>query len=133
MDVKSKLNAEDIFVLASQAHQVYYAPNISNTKSSWYTVLTTKSRQVDETTSPKEEKGPDDDALQNAVSNVSSSHFESVIICDPSNFFIDLGMFENDFAKNYNVEDDGENDDEDESEEDHENEDEEDEQNDDVE
>ena len=67
------------------------------------------------------------------MSNVSLSHFESVIICDPSNFFIDLGMFENDFAKNYNVEDDGENDDEDESEEDHENEDEEDEQNDDVE
>ncbi|KAL8101416.1 hypothetical protein AgCh_033342 [Apium graveolens] len=34
VDVKSKLRAEDVFVLASHAHQVYYAPSITNPKSS---------------------------------------------------------------------------------------------------
>ena len=28
VDIKLKLNVEDVFVLASQAHQVYYAPSI---------------------------------------------------------------------------------------------------------
>lgn len=46
VDVRSRLNAEDVFVLASQAHQVCYVPNIANVKSPWYTVLKTKSRQV---------------------------------------------------------------------------------------
>ncbi|KAL8156242.1 hypothetical protein AgCh_001369 [Apium graveolens] len=98
VDVKSKLNADDVFLLASQAHQVYYAPNISNAKSSWYTVLTTKSRQVDESVSTKENLKINNDALQNEVSNTSSSHVERVTIHDPLNFFIDLRIFENDYS-----------------------------------
>ena len=94
VDIKSKLNAEDVFVLASQAHQVYYAPNITNVKSSWYTVLTTKSRQVNEIVSSTER----DDIFQNEMSNASSSHVERVVIRDPSNFFIDLRNFENDYS-----------------------------------
>lgn len=95
VDVKSKLNAEDVFVLASQAHQVYYAPNIANPKSSWYTVLTTKRRQVDESVTNKEKNTSNEDAFQNESSNASSSHVERVIVRDPTNFFIDLTMFEN--------------------------------------
>ena len=49
-----------------------------------------KSRQVDENMLLKEKKGPDDDAFQNVVSNISSSHIERVIIRDPSNIFIYL-------------------------------------------
>ncbi|XP_074324381.1 uncharacterized protein LOC141661296 [Apium graveolens] len=116
VDVKSKLNAEDVFVLASQAHQVYYAPNISNAKSSWYTVLTTKRRLVDESVSIQEKTGMNDDALQNEVSNASSSHVERVIIRDPSNFFVDLRMFENDYSVDYNNEEESERDKEDEEE-----------------
>lgn len=104
VDIKSKLNAEDVFVLASQAHQVYYAPNISNAKSSWYTVLTTKSRQVDESVSTKEKTKINDDALQNEVSNASTSHVERIIVRDPSNFFVDLRMFENDYSIDNNDE-----------------------------
>lgn len=35
VNVKSQLNAEDVFVLASQATQVYYAPNINNPSSQY--------------------------------------------------------------------------------------------------
>ncbi|XP_074323719.1 uncharacterized protein LOC141660630 [Apium graveolens] len=105
VDVKSKLNAEDVFVLASQAHQVYYAPNIANPKSSWYTILTTKSRQVDESVTSREENIFNDDAFQNEESNASSSHVERVVVDDPINFFIDLTMFENNhFVDDYEEE-----------------------------
>ncbi|KAK1394911.1 hypothetical protein POM88_013967 [Heracleum sosnowskyi] len=48
-----------------------------------------------------------DDALQNDVSNTSSSRVEPVIIHDPTNFFIDLRFVENDNSVedyNYNEE-----------------------------
>lgn len=90
VNVKSQLNAEDVFVLASQATQVYYAPNITNQSSQWYTVVTTKPPPLDETTSSL------DDAFQEEVSNASTSHVEPVFIIDnPSNFFIDCRIFEN--------------------------------------
>lgn len=72
--VKSKLNSEDVFVLASQALQVYYAPNISNAKSTWYMVLTTKRWEVDESVSIQDKTEINHDALQNKVSNTSLSH-----------------------------------------------------------
>ncbi|XP_074326945.1 uncharacterized protein LOC141664886 [Apium graveolens] len=122
VDVKSKLNAEDVFVLASQAHQVYYAPNILNAKSSWYTVLTTKRRLVDESVSTQERNKIDDDALQNEVANASSSHVERVIVRDPSNFFIDLRMFENDYSMDDNGEEENKKYEEDEDEDSNENE-----------
>lgn len=91
---------------------MYYAPNITNPKSSWYTVLTTKSRQVNENVASKERVTSFDDALQNDTSNASSSHVERVIIREPSNFFIYLRMFENDFSNHeYNEEKEKEKDD----------------------
>ena len=87
IDIKSKLNAEDVFVLASQAHQVYYARNITNMKSSWYTVLTTKRREVNEVVLSINKDTSNDDIFQNEVSNASSSHVERVIVHDPSIFF----------------------------------------------
>ncbi|KAK1365448.1 hypothetical protein POM88_041009 [Heracleum sosnowskyi] len=42
------------------------------------------------------------DALQNEMSNASSSYVERVIVHGPSNFFVDLRMFENDYAIDYN-------------------------------
>ena len=96
VDVRSKLNVEDVFVLASQAHQVCYVPNITNGKSPWYTVLKTKSRQVDDNTTYDDNETYKDVAFQNDMSNASSSHVDTVIIDDPSNFFIDLRVYEND-------------------------------------
>ncbi|XP_074361097.1 uncharacterized protein LOC141701312 [Apium graveolens] len=96
VDVRSTLNAEDVFVLASQAHQVYYARHISNPRSPWYTILTTKSRFVNEEVKSKRNFTSSEDALQNEVSNASSSRVEPVMIHDPSNFFIDLRFVEND-------------------------------------
>ena len=104
IDIKSKLNSEDVFVLASQAHQVYYAPNITNPKSSWYNVLPTKSRQINEIVSSTGKNTSEDDVLQNEVSNASSSHVERVTIHDPSNFFIDLRNFEYDNSMNEDIE-----------------------------
>ncbi|XP_074357730.1 uncharacterized protein LOC141697326 [Apium graveolens] len=103
-DVRSTLNAEDRFVLASQAHQVYYARHISNPRSPWYTILTTKSHFVNEEVKSKRSFTSSEDALQNEVSNASSSRVEPVMIRDPSNFFIDLRFFENDNSTDeYNI------------------------------
>ncbi|KAK1401830.1 hypothetical protein POM88_001435 [Heracleum sosnowskyi] len=84
VNVMSQLDAEDVFVLASQVVQVYYAPNINTPNSPWYTVVTTKNPPLNESTSSPE------DALQQEESNASSSHVEPVVIDDPENFFIDL-------------------------------------------
>ena len=61
VDIKSNLQSDDVFVLASQATQVYYAPNVINYRTPWYTVVTTKTRSFDGT----------DDPLQEQVSNPS--------------------------------------------------------------
>lgn len=91
INVKSQLNAEDVFVLASQAAQVYYASNITNQSSPWYTVVTTKlpPPSLDETTSSF------DDTFQEEVSNALTSQVEPIIIDDPSNFFVDCRIFGN--------------------------------------
>lgn len=90
VNVKSQLDAEDIFVLASQALQVYYAPNINNPNSPWYTVVTTKNPPRNEITSCT------DDALQQEESNASMSHVEPIVIDNPTNFFIDLTNYQTD-------------------------------------
>lgn len=111
VDVRSTLNAEDVFILASQAHQVYYARSISNPKSPWYTVLTTKSHFINEEVVSKKNSVSNDEALQNDVSNTSSSRVEPVIIHDPTNFFIDLRFVENDNSvDDYNEEQNNDND-----------------------
>lgn len=63
VDVKSKLRSNEHFVLASQATQVYYASNVVNPKSSWYTVVKTKTRAFVDTS-----RVEDDDALQEKMS-----------------------------------------------------------------
>ncbi|KAL8132437.1 hypothetical protein AgCh_008075 [Apium graveolens] len=62
-----------------------------------------------------------DEALQNEVSNASSSHVEKVIVRDPLNFFIDLRMFENDYSMDDNEEEENKKDEEDEDEDTNEN------------
>ena len=65
---------------------------------------------------PKEKTTTNNDVFQNEVSNASSSHVERIVVHDPSFFFIDLRMFENDHSMNYNDEDGDEDVDEDEDE-----------------
>ncbi|KAK1387271.1 hypothetical protein POM88_015449 [Heracleum sosnowskyi] len=50
------------------------------------------------------------------MSNASSSHVERVIVRDPSNFFVDLRMFENDYSIDYNNEEANNKDEDDEDE-----------------
>lgn len=105
VNVKSQLDAEDVFILASHAVQIYYAPNISTPSSPWYTVVTGKNPSSSPTTL-NEKTSSLDNAFQEEVSNTSSSHIEPIIIENPSNFFIDLTQFEN---NNEIVSDDEEN------------------------
>ncbi|XP_074347194.1 uncharacterized protein LOC141686025 [Apium graveolens] len=70
IDVKSRLKSNEIFILASQAIQVYYAPGVLNPRSNLYTVVNCKNRPIDETTNE-----PNEEAFQENVSNASSSSF----------------------------------------------------------
>ncbi|KAK1383133.1 hypothetical protein POM88_020868 [Heracleum sosnowskyi] len=79
-------------------------------------ILMTKSREVDESVSSKDKAIPYDDVFQNKKSNASSSHVERVIVRDPSNFFVDLRMFENDYSIDYNDEEANNKDEDDEDE-----------------
>lgn len=66
VNVKSKYKKADVFILASQATQVYYAPPVvKNSKTAnWYSVITTKTRAFDGTNIT-----PSDEALQEVASN----------------------------------------------------------------
>ncbi|KAL8120081.1 hypothetical protein AgCh_017275 [Apium graveolens] len=111
VNVRSRLNTEDVFILDSQAHQVCYVPSITNSKSPQYTVLTTKNRQLDENLANNDNDPSSDAAFQNDTSNASSSHMDTVVINDPSNFFIDLRNYENDFTMEDHDEDQNNNED----------------------
>lgn len=54
--IKSKLNSDEVFVLASQATQVFWAPNVVNSKSPWYTIVTTKTQAFDGTSLSEHDK-----------------------------------------------------------------------------
>ncbi|CAM8992321.1 unnamed protein product [Rhodiola kirilowii] len=76
VDVKSRLRSDDIFILASQASQVYYAPNVVNPRSTWYTVVTTKSLPLDETTSAASESAFQEDVSNAEILSSSQINFE---------------------------------------------------------
>lgn len=82
IDMNSKLQGGDVFILASQATQVYYAPNVMDLNSSIHTIITTRGRPLEESTSAR-----DDDALQEAVSNVTLLTF-------PMSLFVDLSQYQ---------------------------------------
>ena len=71
---------------------------------SWYTILITKSREVNESLTSKETNIANEDAFHNEVLNSSSSNVERVIIHDPTIFFIDLTMFESNHLDDYEEE-----------------------------
>ena len=65
VDVKSRLNTDDVFVLASQATQVLYVPSVVNPRAHWYSVVTTRPLPLDETIAGE--------ALQEDLSNASAT------------------------------------------------------------
>lgn len=50
VNVKSKPNSNEHFILASQSTQVYYARSVKTPASPWYAVITTKARGFQGTT-----------------------------------------------------------------------------------
>ncbi|KAL8124699.1 hypothetical protein AgCh_012374 [Apium graveolens] len=46
-----KLQGGDVFIVASQATQIYYASSVKDPNSSIYTVITTRGQPIDESTS----------------------------------------------------------------------------------
>ena len=46
--VTSRLKSNEVFILASQASQVYYAPSVLDPRSKIYTMIKSKSRPIDE-------------------------------------------------------------------------------------
>ncbi|CAM8934512.1 unnamed protein product [Rhodiola kirilowii] len=78
VDVKSRLKTDDVFILASQATQVYYAPNVVNPRSTWYTVVTTKSLPFDETVSLVSENAFQEDVSNAEILSNSQSNMEFI-------------------------------------------------------
>ncbi|XP_074352837.1 uncharacterized protein LOC141691989 [Apium graveolens] len=101
IDIKSRLRSDEVFVLASQAIQVYYAPSVLNPRSNMFTVVNCKNSSIDETIYE-----PNDDAFQENVSNASSS-----------SLFIDFSEYEpTRIVRNQNFEEEKEEEDEEEKE-----------------
>lgn len=100
IDMKSRLRSNEVFILASQATQVYYAPSILNPRSNLRTVIPIKNQPLDEST-----KGSDmEDAFQEIVSNASTSSSFSL--------FIDFSQYEPIPSIQFQDEDDKEDDNE---------------------
>lgn len=66
VDIKSRLRSNEVFVLASQASQVYYAPSVSNPRSNIYTVVSIKKSHLDESTTLSTEN-PYQEDISNAT------------------------------------------------------------------
>ena len=80
IDIKSRLRSNEVFVLASQATQVYYAPSVLNPRSNFYTVISIKNSPLDESTTPSTEN-----PYQENISNASTSIFS---------LFVDFAQYE---------------------------------------
>ena len=103
IDLNSKLKGDDVYILASQATQVYYAPSVKNPNSNIHTIITCRpqvlsGRAIDANMEP----------LQEDVSNTTPIEFSS------RSLFVDFSIYE--------MEDEQEQQNEVESEEDEENE-----------
>ncbi|XP_074323920.1 uncharacterized protein LOC141660833 [Apium graveolens] len=70
IDMTSNLKSNEIFILASQASQVYYAPSVLDLKAKIYTVVKSKSRPIDESIFAQNDI---EDAFQEDRSNASTS------------------------------------------------------------
>lgn len=70
IDMTSRLKSNEIFILASQASQVYYAPSVLDPKAKIYTVVKSKSRPIDESIVAQNDI---EDAFQEDRSNASTS------------------------------------------------------------
>ncbi|KAL8095892.1 hypothetical protein AgCh_037034 [Apium graveolens] len=70
IDMTSRLKSNEIFILASQASQVYYAPSVLDPKAKIYTAVKSKSRPIDESIVAQNDI---DDAFQEERSNASTS------------------------------------------------------------
>ena len=70
VDITSRLRSNEVFILASQASQVYYAPSVLDPRSKIYTVVKSKSRPIDESIIVQNDI---EDAFQEDRSNATSS------------------------------------------------------------
>jgi len=70
VDITSRLRSNEVFILASQASQVYYAPSVLDPRSKIYTVVKSKSRPIDESIIVQNDI---EDAFQEDRSNAASS------------------------------------------------------------
>ncbi|XP_074378057.1 uncharacterized protein LOC141719578 [Apium graveolens] len=70
IDMTSRLKSNEIFILASQASQVYYAPSVMNPKAKMSTVVKSKNRPIDESIIAQNDI---EDAFQEDRSNASTS------------------------------------------------------------
>jgi len=70
VDITSRLRSNEVFILASQASQVYYAPSVLDPRSKIYTVVKSKSRPIDESIIVQNDI---EDAFQDDRSNAASS------------------------------------------------------------
>ncbi|XP_074323434.1 uncharacterized protein LOC141660353 [Apium graveolens] len=70
IDMTSRLKSNEIFILASQASQVYYAPSVLDPKAKIYTVVKSKSRPIDESIVAQNDI---ENAFQEDRSNASTS------------------------------------------------------------
>ncbi|KAL8105240.1 hypothetical protein AgCh_029145 [Apium graveolens] len=64
VDMTSKLRGNDVFVLASQATEVYYATIVKNLRSKMHIIVVTRSRPVDETTYANNENVFEEEPLE---------------------------------------------------------------------
>ncbi|KAL8120300.1 hypothetical protein AgCh_017458 [Apium graveolens] len=106
IDMNSKLQGGDVFILASQATQIYYAPSVKDPNSSIYTVIITRGRPIDESTSVI-----DEEVLQEDVSNATLLSF-------PMSLFVDFSQYQEQAEETYNGEEEEEEEEQEQEEED---------------
>ncbi|WOG81905.1 hypothetical protein DCAR_0101061 [Daucus carota subsp. sativus] len=75
IDLSSKLQGDDVYILASQATQVYYAPSVKNPNSNIHTIITCRpqvlsGRSIDANIEP----------LQEEISNTTAIDFSSSVV-----------------------------------------------------
>ncbi|XP_074327411.1 uncharacterized protein LOC141665331 [Apium graveolens] len=83
IDLNSKLKGNDVYILASQATQVYYAPSVKNPDSNIHTIIACRPQLLSERT-----WDVDVEPLQEEVSNIIALDFSS------SSLFVDFSHYE---------------------------------------
>ena len=83
IDLNSKLKGNDVYILASQATQVYYAPSVKNPDSNIHTIITCRPQELSGKTNIANME-----PLQEDVSNTMPIDFSS------RSLFIDFSQYE---------------------------------------